>query len=88
MREEESRELCGRLMWHADREHEARLSLVVEQQEMNLFNMLRPTISQDGNQFCVLYGEDLQSGIAGFGDTIRLAIYDFNKQFDPDGGEA
>ena len=62
--------------------HQDRQSLIVEQLEMNLFTMLKPKVYQDGNQWCVLYGEDLQSGIAGFGDTIRLAIYDFNKQFD------
>ena len=31
--------------------------------------------------YCVLHGNDLQEGIAGFGETIIKAIYDFNKQF-------
>jgi hypothetical protein len=81
LNEDESKYLAGRLSQQADIEHQERMNLIIEHQEMNLFNMLRPSVSQDGDQFCVLYGEDLQSGIAGFGDTIRLAIYDFNKRF-------
>jgi hypothetical protein len=63
-------------------EHQDRQSLLVEQLEMNLFVLLKPKVFMDGNQYCVLHGEDLQSGIAGFGNTIRTAIYDFNKAFD------
>lgn len=33
---------------------------------------------KDGGQWCVLYGDDLQSGIAGFGDTPSLAMLNFN----------
>jgi len=32
---------------------------------------------KDGNQWCYLYGENLQEGISGFGDTIILACMDF-----------
>lgn len=31
----------------------------------------KPTISIDGNQYSVLYGENLQDGCAGFGDSIK-----------------
>lgn len=68
-------------MW-ADKVGQSRLSAAIEAEEMNLFSILKPKLFKDGNQFCVLYGEDLQSGIAGFGSTPRLAIYDFNKQWD------
>lgn len=34
---------------------------------------------RDGNQWCVLLGEDLQSGIAGFGDTPAKAMTDFER---------
>ena len=30
--------------------------LAQEQQEFNLFATLKPTITRDGNQWCVLYG--------------------------------
>ena len=45
------------------------------------FGLLKPVMSMDGNQFCFLLGDNLQEGLAGFGDTPRLAAVDFNKQF-------
>ena len=47
----------------------------------NLFAQLKPKLAKDGNQWCVLYGEDLQVGIAGFGDSPHQAIMDFNSQW-------
>lgn len=35
---------------------------------------------RDGNQWCALYGEDLQTGIAGFGNTPFLAMIDLREQ--------
>ncbi len=52
-----------------------------EQSEFNLFAMLKPELVRDGNQWCVLYGKDLQSGIAGFGDSPHMAIMDFNNEW-------
>lgn len=40
--------------------------------------LFRPRLSIDGNQWCALYGDDLQSGVAGFGDSPELAMYDFD----------
>lgn len=45
------------------------------------FVLLRPKLYPDGNQWCALYGENLQEGVCGFGDTPELAMYDFNKNF-------
>lgn len=45
------------------------------------FIQLRPSISVDGDRWCVLYGENLQCGVAGFGDTPELAAWDFDKQW-------
>jgi hypothetical protein len=36
-------------------------------------------ISIDGNQWCVLYGENLQDGVAGFGDTPADAAAAFDQ---------
>ncbi len=41
----------------------------------------RPTLSLDGNQWCMLYGENLHDGVAGFGDTPALAASDFDKNW-------
>ncbi len=34
---------------------------------------------KDGDQWCVLYGGDLQDGIAAFGETPEKAIYNFDE---------
>ena len=49
--------------------------------EYQIFSMLKPKLYRDGNQWCVLYGEDIASGIAGFGESPYLAILDFNKSW-------
>ena len=60
---------------------EIRAAIAQEQQEYNLFSMLKPTIQRDGNQWCVLDGKDLQAGIAGFGDSPHAAVLDFNASW-------
>ena len=49
-----------------------------ELQRVALISSLKPTLSVDGNQWCFLYGDNLQEGVAGFGDTPNLAMMDFN----------
>lgn len=39
----------------------------------------RPSIYIDGNQWCALYGENLQDGVAGFGDSPADAMYAFDQ---------
>lgn len=50
-------------------------------EEIDLVAILNPRIFIDGDQWCVLYGKDLQDGVAGFGDTQRKAVHDFNKSW-------
>lgn len=40
---------------------------------------MRPVLSADGNQWCMLYGSNLQEGVAGFGDTPEAAATAFDK---------
>lgn len=42
---------------------------------------MKPRIFPDGNMWCALYGEDLQEGIAGFGETPAAACADFDKNW-------
>ena len=60
---------------------DVQLQIECEREEYNLFSMLKPSIQIDGNQWCVLYGKDLQSGIAGFGETPYKAVLDWNKEW-------
>ena len=41
--------------------------------------LYRPKLSLDGDQWCALYGENLQEGVAGFGDTPAAAMAAFDK---------
>lgn len=42
------------------------------------FMLLRPRISIDESQWCVLYGENIQDGVTGFGTTPHEASIDFD----------
>ena len=83
MTEEETRhvESCSR-QHQAALEHQSRMSYLVEQEELGKFALLKPKLVRDGNQWCVLYGADIRSGIVGFGDTPILAIRDWNKAWE------
>ncbi len=41
------------------------------------FDLNSLNISKDGDMFCILWGENLQVGIAGFGSTYGVAWVDF-----------
>lgn len=43
------------------------------------FTRLRPRIYPDGDQWCALYGDNLQEGVAGFGLSPAEAEEAFNK---------
>ena len=38
---------------------------------------LKPTL--DGNQWCFLYGDNLQTGVAGFGRSVVEAMANFER---------
>ena len=60
---------------------ECRCRAAQELQEITLVATLRPELSQDGDQWCFLYGKNLQSGVAGFGDTPAQAVSNFNDNW-------
>ena len=43
--------------------------------------LYRPTLSADGTMWCALFGDNLQEGIAGFGETPIAAMEAFDKAF-------
>lgn len=43
--------------------------------------LFRPKIFIDGSQWCALYGDNLQDGVAGFGDSVEKAMEDFDKNW-------
>ena len=43
------------------------------------FAVHRPRLYRDGNQWCALYGDDLQTGVVGFGPSPEAAEKAFNE---------
>ncbi|AZR94620.1 hypothetical protein BBB39_13160 [Bordetella trematum] len=43
--------------------------------------LFRPSLSIDGDQWCALYGPDIQVGVAGFGDTPASAMTAFDAEW-------
>ena len=62
-----------------NREADARYETAIRKNRWAL--ILNLPLMRDGNQFCYLYGANLQEGVAGFGDTPELAMLDFDKNF-------
>lgn len=54
------------------------LQAAQEAQQHTLISLLKPSIFVEGNQWCVLYGDD-RTGVAGFGDSPHAAVLDFNS---------
>ncbi len=42
------------------------------------FYLLRPRMFPDGNVWCALYGDNIQEGVCGFGDTPEKASIAFD----------
>jgi hypothetical protein len=66
---------------HEHMKHYEEMCLLGEKRIFELVVILKPTFSRDGNMFCFLYGENLQEGIAGFGETPYKAAEDFVNNF-------
>lgn len=45
------------------------------------FVLLKPRMFPDGNQWCALYGDNVQAGVAGFGDTPAKAATQFDVEW-------
>ena len=57
-------------------------AIAEEQRQTNLSRpsyMLRPRLMIDGDKWCALFGENIQDGVAGFGDSPEAAYADFDR---------
>ena len=57
----------------------AQASWWAEQERLRPSYLYRPKLSMDGSQWCALMGENLQDGVAGFGESPDAAYRDFDK---------
>ncbi len=67
--------------FHNDMLYQIKLDTTVMEQQYLVFSMLKPKLYKDGNKWCCLYGDDLQTGIAGFGDTPFEAMTNWNAEW-------
>lgn len=81
LNEKDSDSLRSQLSWNSDRKHSEELNYISQKQEYALISSLGLKPYKDGNQWCFLFGEDIQSGVCGFGDTPYKAMLDFNNNF-------
>lgn len=62
--------------------HEAQRAVISIEEELTRPSAIyKPAIRLDGNKWCALYGEDLQCGVAGFGDSPAQAMDEFDKEW-------
>jgi len=61
-------------------EHESRFRAAQIAEELAVFSALKPSIQKDGDQWCVLLGDNLQEGISAFGKSPLEAIRNFNVE--------
>lgn len=61
-------------------EHDSRYRTAQIAEDFAIVAALKPCIKKEGNQWCVLYGDNLQEGICGFGKTPFEAIQNFNAE--------
>lgn len=66
---------------HNEMLFQERMIAATESSQYNLVSLLKPKIYIDGNQWCVIYGDNIQDGVCGFGDTPLKAICEFNSSW-------
>jgi hypothetical protein len=66
---------------HQEMKHYQEMCNIEEKRTLTLLSVLNPKLSKDGNMWCFLYGENLQEGVAGFGETPYTAMIDFDRNF-------
>ena len=72
--------------WEAYLRHTEAMNLLAAESEYLPFKMLAPKISKDGNRWHVLLGDDIQTGISGWGDTPNNAILAFGTALHRENG--
>ena len=48
--------------------------------------VFKPVLAKDGDMWCALFGDNLQEGVAGFGETQAKAMYAFDTAWQQPGG--
>lgn len=51
------------------------------EEAMRPSSVFRPKLFLDGDQWCALYGENIQEGVAGFGKSPNDAMLEFDRNW-------
>ena len=52
---------------------------IIGEQQLLPSTNFKPKIYKDGNMWCALYGDSIQEGICGFGETPEKAVEAYNR---------
>lgn len=74
-------EVISQLLHYIDALGQSVKNIAVETEEYNLFSILKPKLFIKENQWCCLYGNDIETGIAGFGESPYASILNWSKQW-------
>ncbi len=64
---------------HEVMRHQEDMNFVVARIEFALFELLKPKLYRDGNEWCCLYGDDIVTGVVGFGTSPHKAVMAWNS---------
>lgn len=81
LNERESNLLLNQLLHNEQFIHQSKMALIYNEEALMIIQRLGAKIFKDGNQYCCLYGDTIQDGICGFGDSPMLAAIEFRKEF-------
>lgn len=59
----------------------AELACRAEEQRARPSVLMKPKLSREGDQWCALYGDNLVTGLVGFGITPEDAMKDFDTNW-------
>lgn len=81
LNDEMSHMLANSINHYQSIQHQERLNLLIAEFDMVFVKAYNLIPFKDGNEWCVLLGDNIQEGISGFGKTPLNAILDFNMKF-------
>jgi hypothetical protein len=59
----------------------AQLKTDAAYENLRPFYLIKPKVYPDGDKWCALYGDNVQNGVAAFGDTPKQASIQFDIEW-------
>lgn len=81
MNEQDSKMVANEMIHKLHIEHDERMNQLMTKSDLALIEAFGLKPFKDGDCWCVLFGDNLQEGISGFGKSPHKAVLDFNKNW-------